>query len=862
MAGTVDRLELDPSLESHLGLSTFEGKFDVKDFVGSLSERLITQSKTSSGPFDPKPFIRTFEAVVDRLISVRKDVQVKTEQLEKNVRLTEREYSRKMSELNKGFEAVGSSFGTMENKLNEVGRTAIRIGEELESVHMERQRAQAAHNLIDFYNQFSRGDTSRLDALKKEGKEGQHQVAVILRRLTTVAKEVDLSIAEKTRENIDKYCEKFETDMLYLFDRCYRKSDPKMMHHCAQTLLDFNGGGSCVQVYVNQHDFFINKVRDCIDENHKMWTYISQADSAPPKTEPGLVALFGEIRTTMAQESQIVQAVFPNPPLVMQVFLQRVFAQSIQQYVEQLLTKGAEISELAYLRILQLVHMETSTLVDDLKTHELPSMVPNKSSLGSAEFRRSLTNQSSNVISTSTTTVAAMLETAMEELFMPYIEGQKYLDREGKCLTKLYAKLLENFSHYHERTQRERGKASVFDRMVDRLGAAAANSSAGNSTTSAQAAAAIMRFGGIMTDRVHDKTAEEPLREEDGLLSIDLAENMLRWHAEAVGRAVELSAPNDVPRNTFILLRVLAEMIASSYLEVAIETAHIRIDSTDPRVEPSLHAFTVINSVDTICQLWQRYMNIAIFPLAASSVTIRREMSVFINQTMSRVEAIVSWLTLQLNKQKKNDFKPRNDDQSFARVNTEPCIACCEILDKVREAAQQNMSGKNLEAFLTEMGVSFHSLLLDHLRKFPVSATGGLMLAKDLKSYQDIIALFKIPSLAERFEFIRQLGNVFLVRPEILRSYITENYLGRIDSSLLKPYLAQRSDWVQFENRFNKSSEIDGVVTDANRGLKDRFGMGRLSSMMKELEGLKIGEGISITIPGGIGNNFPVASRS
>ena len=30
--------------------------------------------------FDPKPFIRTFEAAVDKLIAVRKDVQTKTEQ--------------------------------------------------------------------------------------------------------------------------------------------------------------------------------------------------------------------------------------------------------------------------------------------------------------------------------------------------------------------------------------------------------------------------------------------------------------------------------------------------------------------------------------------------------------------------------------------------------------------------------------------------------------------------------------------------------------------------------------------------------------------------------------------------------------
>jgi hypothetical protein len=38
-----------------------------------------------------------------------------------------------------------------------------------------------------------------------------------------------------------------------------------ILQHCAQTLLDFNGGASCVQVYVNQHDFFINRVQNNMD---------------------------------------------------------------------------------------------------------------------------------------------------------------------------------------------------------------------------------------------------------------------------------------------------------------------------------------------------------------------------------------------------------------------------------------------------------------------------------------------------------------------------------------------------------------------------------------------------------------------
>jgi hypothetical protein len=126
-----------------------------------------------------------------------------------------------------------------------------------------------------------------------------------------------------------------------------------------------------------------------------------------------------------------------------------------------------------------------------------------------------------------------------------------------------------------------------------------------------------------------------------------------------------------------------------------------------------------------------------------------------------------------------------------------------------------------------------------------------------LKSYQDTISSFGIPSLHERFEFIRQLGNVFLVRPEILSSYITENYLGRIDSTLLKPYLAQRSDWGQFEKGFNDGAglEVDGLVD--GKGLKDRFG-GRLSTMMKDLEGVKLGEGMGMTIPSG----FSISTRA
>ena len=77
-----------------------------------------------------------------------------------------------------------------------------------------------------------------------------------------------------------------------------------------------------------------------------------------------------------------------------------------------------------------------------------------------------------------------------------------------------------------------------------------------------------------------------------------------------------------------------------------------------------------------------------------------------------RGSGIMAWLANQLTKQKKNDFRPKDDDLSFARMITEPCRLCCEFLETVRDAAYEGLSGKNVESFLTEVGVAFHRSVL------------------------------------------------------------------------------------------------------------------------------------------------------
>jgi exocyst complex component 5 len=75
--------------------------------------------------------------------------------------------------------------------------------------------------------------------------------------------------------------------------------------------------------------------------------------------------------------------------------------------------------------------------------------------------------------------------------------------------------------------------------------AAELSSNSGSSRTAALAASAFLKVAGKSS--VQERGREEAmLIEADGELSLDAAQRMLRWHAEAIGRCVELSPASDV----------------------------------------------------------------------------------------------------------------------------------------------------------------------------------------------------------------------------------------------------------------------------------------------------------------------------
>ena len=72
------------------------------------------------------------------------------------------------------------------------------------------------------------GISDRLDALQlSSGQSGKSQCAIMTRRLLSLAK--DLDEEGRVRENIEKYGERLEKDLLKSFDKAYRRGDLREM---------------------------------------------------------------------------------------------------------------------------------------------------------------------------------------------------------------------------------------------------------------------------------------------------------------------------------------------------------------------------------------------------------------------------------------------------------------------------------------------------------------------------------------------------------------------------------------------------------------------------------------------------------
>ncbi|KAI7538250.1 exocyst complex component Sec10, partial [Hortaea werneckii] len=334
-------------------LDTFSSKdFIVKDFIESLSESAVAARRSagqggiaaavqpsSQQAFDPKPLIRTFEHALSRLKTLSEDLELRENELSASVRRAESQHNANIKSREQELERAIGSFHSLERTLdgdgNVGGNAAMQIGERLEELDRQRQRAQDAKFILQCWLEVSeRGDLSSLDDVRRlGGGEGKVRCAHIARQLLKISQRLDGTADGKPhtngfangvngdhngdqdspngsmrgrkngdqqpREIIEKFLEMLEKDLLKSFDDFYRRQNFEGMRECAIALRDFSDGNSVTSLFVNQHQFFIDRaqlVTDDLATDSETWDRLADPDTEPPGVEPSLQSLIDEVR--------------------------------------------------------------------------------------------------------------------------------------------------------------------------------------------------------------------------------------------------------------------------------------------------------------------------------------------------------------------------------------------------------------------------------------------------------------------------------------------------------------------------------------------------------------------------------------
>ncbi|ERT02192.1 exocyst subunit SEC10 [Sporothrix schenckii 1099-18] len=817
-------------------LDDFSSKdFIVRDFVDTLAETAVPSNRRSGAAaqqaFDPKPLIRTFENALSQLGSLSEELQEKESDILSQVRRAEIQHDQTLDTLGSKLDQSMAQFEALDLSLNNPGEAengstergsrqgpdtgggniAVQIGEKLEELDRKRRRALDATFLVQCWTELSEtGQLTPLEDIQRQGgAENKVRCAVISRQLMRISQRLDpASWAEtkggrgangtngvngtngtssltngsgtngagsgsgggqthNTREALEKFSETLEQDLLKQFNNSYRRQNFDDMLECAKVLHDFNGGTSVIAAFVNQHQFFIDRDQLLTDEvttDGETWNQLADPDADPPGVEPSLQSLIDEVRIIMQEESFIIKRAFPYYETVLIKFIQRVFQQSIQQRLEMVLEKASTVSMLAYLRSLHASRSYIGALVEDLKTH------------GLTEHPEPCSSQ-----------IAQTLDQQVEELFVPYLVGSSYIEKERRSLEEMYNSLLFKFTLYHSRRPKATragfmGKiaqqgtqllASAKDAYMERLE---------SSDLTPTQKAMMLRVAGIQDT---DKKNEIEVSDDDGVLSTASAKRMMKWLAESVRRTLELGSAAETPKDVNVLLGLLMMAMGRVYVETALDAAlDVATSQENVKTEPDLSYLPSVRPAVTITSIMARFIQTVLIRLADSNPTVRRNMEAQTRVGIDSIEkktnsilkttvdVVVNSVSKTLATQKRTDFRPRDNDlESLVdTLQTPTCLAICTFLDKVASLATQSIDGRNLDMFSSELAMALFRLLFEHFKKFAVNATGGLMVTKDIAKYVSTLKAWPLSRDGEAtIEVLTEVGYLFIIGPEALR---------------------------------------------------------------------------------------------
>lgn len=790
--------ELDDDIRRLLNLDNFLEGLSIPEFVEELSkDHILKGAEVNKLEYlDPKPYIRTFESTLKELDELRKHANRRREDAEKKVDDFELKHSENVLELSSKVDSVTKKFDSLDVKISGVSLKIDPLGQLLNKITNSRDRSTETIFLIRAYHGFYTKDKyDPLEYLRTSNDyDDRVKCAKTVNNLLTLAKKIEAPEFAKTAKcvkTIEKFAETMELDLLESFRTASKDDDYAKMREVTNILFQFNGGATVVQVFVNEHEVLLDdglSEENPLLDDEAFWTKLSDPNYGDTVQDEATKTSLEALRVSIKGQARIIREVFEDTTPVLKILFQRIYAQIIQNRIGTLLQYSLSVLTLAHIRILHALYVLVSDFTNDIK-----------------EFLSANDLDKNNEL-------ALILDQSNFDLFIEYLSDDTYLSREKKTLEETVYNFAHGYNVYHEAALNNKYLTTRLENL-DNLELKNKTQSQDNRFSfHFLEKKRINQFTTYMkthiADRVPRKSVDndEPDYSEDAQLDVAKVGIVVKSAIESIARILEL-AQQKTPEYSLEILEILLFDFGKLYIGAGLEVAYDTLKHESASLKagnfPNLSFLAAVGLTSEFLFLLSSCIKKIILPCAVNVPNIKNRMTGLTNTYISRCEISINIIVNEtieficqrvanaLAKQKKRDFVRDN----ISEDDTESCEEVAAFLTYCYEELLKYLNSTNLHNVLVKIGLNVLNQLLEHYKKFSVNSTGGIILTKDVITYQSVIDHWQIPELSENFQLLKEIANLFTVHPNLINSLVTEGQLANLKPYTIRQYISKRSDF-------------------------------------------------------------------
>ncbi|KAJ3117973.1 F-box protein: endocytic membrane traffic, recycling ReCYcling 1 [Phlyctochytrium bullatum] len=671
------------------------------------------------------------------------------------------------------------------------------------------------------------------------------EVGSMLRRIRRFSQAKFILDMDEVNFSLETTIEWFESMVLSQFERAYDTKNMAEMRRNALACFELNGGAAVINLFISKNPIFYDQtfnpslipsltiarpaspVKQAAPAGKTPAAEPEPTPSAPLLQSTGyaladdFAKFMDQLLTSCKEQAVIVGRVFEPEMDAMTAFVNKVFEDSIAEYLQAVLTTARE--------------RETSGIY----LHTLATAVH-----CCTQFLEFIAAAEPGV-RVETVKVTQSIIT----LFKPYTD--KYIDLEVKHLGKRFDAELKRWNNRKE----TKAKAKTTDGKAAYLGDAEKAQAHKRQVMSVMKTVlyapmalgktlAIMGNGLIgggqgekksqSTDDLGEELEEAATYHLDddsmgSLVSLELCLKLLHANKESLGRTLVITSAVDnskLRNNVGKIFIKLLEAIGEKHMRPAFESAIARLGKSTPIPKwsesgeksvnmDSLQFFELVHISDLIHQMVDMYYAEDVRPWVdendflsdimvekksfdrSSDDNVASGMDKSIQVLINQVDHIMNEMHLM------SDYNPpANTNAVFDLKPTKACATVIACLQAHVRLLQGSTHKDTLEVFLGEVGVRLFNVICKNLKKWQVSPTGAMQLICDLNRYNEWACSLRVPSVSRLFVVLKELGNLYLAEGgNELRNMVhdAELYQGLLRPEEIYELLAARTDYKKIQ---------------------------------------------------------------